>query len=73
MFLTSEKFFKEIDDLVWKEDISYLDATMRMCDEKGIDPEDLIKLKLICPNLRDALKKDAIELGHLPQESCLPI
>lgn len=73
MFLTPEKFYMEIDALVWKEDISYIEATMRVCDEKEIDIEDLVKLKLICQNLRDMLYEDGVELGCLRKESKLPI
>lgn len=73
MFLNSEKFYKSVDDLVWKDDITYLEAVMLECDAKGIDPEDLVKLKLISPMLKQKLQTEAQELGYLKAESSLPI
>ena len=73
IFLDSEKFFKEIDDLVWKEDISYLDATMIICDEKEINPEDLVQNKLISPALESHLMLEGISSGMLKTSAMLPI
>lgn len=73
MFLTSEKFYKEVDALVWSDDIPYLDAIMQVCDSKDIDPEDLIKLKLISPILKVKLETEGIENGSLKIGSKLPI
>ena len=73
MFLNSEKFFKEVDDLVWKNDSSYMESIMLVCDEKGIDPEDLVRLKLISPILKVKLQEEAVASGHLKQTSTLPL
>lgn len=73
MFLNSEKFYKEIEELVWKDDIPYLEATMAICDERAIDPESLVKLKLISPILKMKLQEEAMQAGFLKPESTLPI
>jgi len=72
-FLTAEKFYKEINELVWKDDISYLESTMIICDKKEIDPEDLVKLKLISPILKMKLREEATDNGLLKPESKLPL
>lgn len=72
-FINAERFYKLVDDLVWAEDISYLDAIMIVCDNTGIDPEDLVKRRLISVNLKEKLRQDAIENGILKQTATLPI
>jgi len=73
MFLNSEKFFKEVDEIVWKNDASYMESIMLVCDEKGIDPEDLVRLKLISPILKVKLQEEAVANGQLKQTSTLPL
>ena len=73
LFLTSEKFYKEINEIVWKDDIGYMEATMQVCDIKEIDPEDLVKLKLISPILKQKLYEESVELGLMKPEARLPI
>ena len=73
MFLDGEKLYKMIDELVWKDDISYLDATMTSCDELGIDPEDLVRLKLVSPILKSKLEEEAQDSGLLKPQARLPI
>ncbi len=72
-FLTQDKFWKLVDEKVWELDISYLEATLLVCTEKNIDPEDLGKLKLVNPMLKDRLKLDGMAEGYLKRESRLPI
>lgn len=73
LFLNSEKFYKAVDSLVWKDDITYMEGTMTVCDEKGINPEDLIRLRLISPILRVKLQEEAMANGLLKPESTLPV
>jgi hypothetical protein len=73
LFLNAEKLFIEVDDLVWKDDIQYIDSLMLICDEKGINPEDLVRLDLISPKLKMFLQEEAEENGILKRESRLPI
>ena len=70
-FLNSEKFYKAVNELVWNDDIDYIDAIMIICDEKEIDPEDLVKRKLIAPILKSKLKDECFEKGILKKEATL--
>jgi hypothetical protein len=70
-FLNSEKFYRAVNNLVWQDDIDYIDAIMIICDEKDIDPEDLIKRKLIAPILKSRLQDECIEKGILKKEATL--
>ena len=65
MFLNGETLFKEIDKLVKADDISYISATIVICDKKGIEAEDLLKLKLISPLLMSKLQAEGLENGLL--------
>jgi len=73
LFLTAEKLYKEIDELVWMEDITYLEATMKICEEKQIDVEDIKKLKLVSPILYSKLHSEATSLGQLKPSATLPV
>jgi len=73
LFLDSKKFFKYIDELVWDKDITYMEGLMMICDEKGIDPEELVRLKLISPILKTHLREEAEKLGQLKPSATLPI
>ncbi len=72
-FINSEKFHKLVDDLVWEDDITYLEAVMIICDRTGIAPEDLMRRRLISPNLKEKLHQDGVDSGVLKEESRLPI
>jgi len=72
-FLTSEKFYKEVNELVWKDDVTYMEAIMLVCDNKEIDPEDLVKNKLISPLLKSKLQEESTELGLLKPGARLPL
>lgn len=42
--LTPEVFSKEVTALVWKDDISYLEAIVHLMNEKQLEPEYVAKL-----------------------------
>jgi hypothetical protein len=73
IFLTPEKFFKTVDDYVWKHDSGYIESTIKACEYYMIDYEDIYKMNLINPILKDKLRVEAIADGYLKQESQLPI
>lgn len=72
-FLTPEKFFLTVESLVWAEDITYIEATIIICDKFMIDIEDVYKLKLICESLKDRIRIDATADGYLKKAPMLPI
>lgn len=73
MFLTAEKLYAAINLVVQTKGMSYVEATLVICEEKQIDYEDIKKLKLISPILYDKLRTEGVESGQLKQESTLPI
>jgi len=73
MFLTAEKLFAAIDQVVTKTGVTYVEATLIVCEDKQIDYEDIKKLKLISPILYGKLRTEGMESGQLKQESTLPV
>ena len=66
-FLTSEKFCQEIESLVLKEKINYIDAIVLFCDTNGIEVDSVSKL--ITKPLKEKLKWDAIRLNYIKKTS----
>ena len=73
LFLTAEKLYKKIDEMVWMEDITYFEATIRVCEENQIDVEDIKKLKLVSPILYSKLHSEASLQGQLKPFATLVI
>jgi hypothetical protein len=73
IFLTQDKFFYVVEEFVWMEDISYIEATIKACDQFMIEIEDVHKLKLINPILKDKLRMEGTNDGFLKREAQLPI
>lgn len=71
-FLNGEKFYMCVEDAVIDNRLSYMESIMHVCDSKGIDPEDLVKLKLVSPILKCKLEEESIALGLLKETSKLP-
>jgi CRISPR/Cas system type I-B associated protein Csh2 (Cas7 group RAMP superfamily) len=57
---TSESFSTRVEELVWKEDISYYEAVTQLMAESEYEPE--IVSKLITPTLKSRL---ALELEDI--------
>ena len=64
-------FTDKIEDLVWKHDISYLEAVTQYCEESGTEVE-VIAL-LVGDQLKSKIAHEAVELRYLPRSSRLPI
>jgi hypothetical protein len=73
IFLTQEKFFAAIEEYIKENDASYIEATIRTCEKFMVDLEDVHKLKLISPVLKDKLRIEGMDDGYLKRESQLPI
>ena len=65
------QFFDEIDNLVWKHDISYIEAVTHYCELNGLEIETVASL--IGPSLKSKIQDEAIQLRYLPKTSHLPI
>jgi len=70
LFLTPEKFYEAVMVHVNKH-TPYINSVMLVCDEKGIDPEDLTGLSLISPLLKSKLYVEGLADGELKSDSTL--
>ncbi len=66
-FLTPSKFALEIEQIVAKEGMNYIDAICHYCDANGIEVESVTKL--ISKTLKERLKYDAINLNFMKKTS----
>jgi len=73
IFLTAEKFFNTADNMVKRTNIGYIEAVQKTCEKYLIDYEDVAKMKLISPILKEKMQAEGMEDGRLKRESTLPI
>jgi len=72
-FLCQNKFTSDIEQLVLRSELNYIEAIISYCEEKNIEFESVGKL--ISKPLKDKLKAEATELNYLKRttRSKLPI
>ena len=66
-FLCSARFAQEIERIVMKDNMSYIDAIIYYCEKNAIDLESVPKL--ISKPLKEKLKWEATELNFLRRTS----
>ena len=66
-FLCSARFAQEIESIVSKDNMSYIDAIIYFCEKNAIDLESVPKL--IPKPLKEKLKWEATELNFLRRTS----
>ena len=66
---TPESFAKEIENLVWKYDISYMDAVLHFVEQRGIEIESVTSLMKGNSALKSSIQEDAENLHFLPKTS----
>jgi len=68
--LSSEKITQQIQHIVAQQHISYLEAVIYLCEQRGWEPERL------APHLGDVIKsklaEDAQRLHYIPRQPALP-
>ena len=62
-FVSKEKFASDIEAIVLKSNLNYIDAVVLYCEENGIEIESVGKL--ISKPLKDKIKFEATELNYL--------
>ena len=62
-FMNAAKFSQEIEKLVIKEKINYIDAIVLFCEENSIEIDSITKL--ISKPLKEKLKCDAQQLNFM--------
>ena len=66
-FLTPSKFALEIEGIVAKEEMNYIDAICHYCEINGLEIESVTKL--VSKPLKEKLKWDAQELNFMKKTS----
>jgi len=62
-FISKDRFAKDIEDLVLRTKMNYIDAIVEYCEEKEIELDTVNKL--ISKPLKEKIKCDAMELNFL--------
>jgi hypothetical protein len=68
---SDDTFYEQIEDLVWKHDISYMDSVILFCDLNKVEVESVANLILRNENLKGKIEVDAEKLLLLPKTSRL--
>jgi hypothetical protein len=67
--ITKQKFLGMVESLVNTEQLTYMEAILHICDERGIDPLDIGKL--ISPHLKEKVEVEAMQKNMIPQVNSL--
>jgi hypothetical protein len=70
---TPASFAEEIEDLIWKYDISYIDAVILFCEENDLEVETAASLIKLNANFKIKVQAEAEDLKYLPKIARLPI
>lgn len=68
---TPETFWKKVDDLVWDQDITYLEATVKIAEDNEYEPERVAKL--VAPVLKAKIEEEASSLNLIEKKNTLDI
>jgi|TARA_B000000557_G_C20749037_1_gene432080 hypothetical protein len=66
-FLTKAKMTKILEQTVLEKRMPYLDAILHVCEEQGIEPDEVNKF--ISPVIKGKLEAEARELNLLAHDS----
>jgi hypothetical protein len=72
-FVSIVEFTKEIEDLVCKKDMEYIDAVLYFCELKGLDVETAASLIRNNSKLKASIQLEAEKLNYLPKTTQLPL
>ena len=67
------EFIKEIDELVKKSRIDYIDAVIFYCEKNGIEIETAASLIKSSSKIKAKIQNEAEEMNYLPRSAKLPI
>lgn len=65
--ITKEEFARRVGMHVFRDDMSYIDATLHICEELKIDPEDIGSL--VDASLRNKIEYEAKQTNLLPKNN----
>ena len=67
--LTSATLAHLVENLVKKEKLTYIEAIIHICDERGIDPADVARL--VTPGIKAKLESEGMASNLLPKTNNL--
>ena len=70
-FYSSEEYNTEIEEIVERTSMSYLDAMLYHADENNLESETVASL--VNQNTKNKLREEAEKLNFLPKTSKLPL
>jgi hypothetical protein len=70
-FMTKPKFRKLVDATVSRHNMSYMDAVIHVCEEHGIELEDVKRYVNVV--LKQKIEAEATKLNFLERHATLPV
>ena len=70
-FLTKKTFSRIVEQFVYENDISYIDAIVHLCEENKMEIED--SKKFLNPSIIGRLEAEARSLNFLPKLNTLDV
>ncbi len=70
-FLTKKSFSAMVESFVYRNKQSYMDAIVHLCEENGLELEDV--KKYLSPTIVEHLEAEARQLHFLPQQNTLDV
>jgi hypothetical protein len=64
-FLTKSEFSKLVEKNVLKKKMTYMDAVIMVCDDHGIDPQDV--RKFVSNPIQDKIEGEAMRMNLIPR------
>ena len=64
-FLTKAEFSKLVEKAVLENKLGYMDAVLMVCDDHGIDPEDV--RKFVSAPIQEKIEGEAMRLNLIPR------
>jgi hypothetical protein len=63
LMLTKNKFSKIIEEIVWEEDLTYIDAVLHFCEQNNMNPEDIPKY--LSDPIKNKIEAEARRLNYM--------
>lgn len=70
-FLTKVKFSQMIESVASKDDVSYIDAVIHICEKYNLEIEDI--KKYISNIIKEKIEVEAMNLNYMPKPNTLPL
>ena len=71
--MSNEKFIKEVENLVTKYRLDYMDAVVHLCEKNGIEIEAAASIIKNNIKIRSKIQAAAEDLNYLPKSARLPV